>query len=543
MTRPRPLVPVVLGLLALASSAGGAATPGDEPLVLEVFPLAAVRPVEPLAYGANEGALDACTLRRHGGNRFTAFDWETGHSNAGADWRHQSDTYLVPEESLRGPGALLAARVAHDRERGARSIVTLPLAGFVAADADGPVSVDDTAPSARWKRVSLEPSTRRDGAPDLTDDAVSVDEMVRDLVRRFGRAADGGVLAYALDNEPALWPHTHPRVHPDATRWSEVLEKGVLAARLVTAADPTAQVFGPVLYGWAAFHDLQGAPDALRHRWRYDTFVDWYLAEMADASEDAGRRLLHRLDVHWYPEAVGEERVIGADTSASTCAARVQAPRSLWDPTYEERSWITDVLGEPVALIPRLQESVDEHFPGTGIAITEYNFGAAHHVSGGLAQADALGVFGRLGVAACWWGLGGDSSYVDAAFGLYLGPDGASGDDEDAARFGDLSVHALSRDAAAVSLHAATRSDDEDVLTVVAVHKDFEHAREVDVRLHAGRAVASVTARRFDGSSADVRAVSDPATPAGEGFRATLPPASATLFVVRLETRRPGVDG
>jgi len=42
---------------------------------------------------------------------------------------------------------------------------------------------------------------------------------------------------------------------------------------------------------------------------------------------------MHALDVHWYPEAKGARRITERDTSPKTAAARLQAPRSLWDPS------------------------------------------------------------------------------------------------------------------------------------------------------------------------------------------------------------------
>ncbi len=525
----------VLGVCCSLLSVWAGAPTDDDVLGLDVFPDVAVHPITPLAYGVNEGGIDACPLRRHGGNRFTGFNWETSASNAGSDWHHQSDHYLASEQPLRGPGLLLAQRVAADRARGARSLVTVQLAGYVSADAAGPVTEAERAPGIRWQRVVLEASEPRPGGPDLADGVVYLDEQVRDLVARFGLAEDGGVLAYALDNEPALWPITHPRLHADAPTYAELVEKGVAAARLITATDPGAQVFGPVLYGWAAFHDLQGASDAKRHSHRHPTFIDHYLARMREASDEAGRRLLHRLDLHWYPEAMGDERIVGGDISPGTSRARVQAPRSLWDASYRERSWISDVLGEPIALLPRLKRSIDAHYPGTGIAVTEYNFGAAQHISGGLAQADALGLFGRFGVAACWWDLGGGTEYVQAAFKLFLDYDGLGG------RFGDLSVHSLSEDVEAVSLHAASfgmaeGAAEKQVLTVLALHKDFERSRRVHVRLHlGGRAARVVSSWRFDGQSAELRSVDPAVESSSEGFTAILSPASATLFVVEVE--------
>ena len=53
---------------------------------------------------------------------------------------------------------------------------------------------------------------------------------------------------------------------------------------------------------------------------------------------------------------------------------------------------------------PRFHEWVDKNYPGTKIAITEYNFGGLEAMNGALAQADALGIFGRerLDLATLW---------------------------------------------------------------------------------------------------------------------------------------------
>ena len=128
---------------------------------------------------------------------------------------------------------------------------------------------------------------------------------------------------------------------------------------------------------------------------------------MKRAEEQNHRRLVHVLDVHWYPEARGATRITDKDVSPKTVEARLQAPRSLWDPTYTEKSWIAATWGKPIRLIPWLQERIDANYPGTKLAMTEYNYGVGDHISGGLAQADVLGVFGREGVyLATYWGDG-----------------------------------------------------------------------------------------------------------------------------------------
>ena len=73
--------------------------------------------------------------------------------------------------------------------------------------------------------------------------------------------------------------------------------------------------------------------------------------------------------------------------------------------------------------------------------MTEYNFGAGDHISGGLAQADVLGIFGREGLyLGNYWGDGPGNgklpSYIKSAFRLFRNYDGKGG------TFGDTAVAA-----------------------------------------------------------------------------------------------------
>ena len=43
----------------------------------------------------------------------------------------------------------------------------------------------------------------------------------------------------------------------------------------------------------------------------------------------------------------------------------------LWDPSYVDESWIK----EPVKLLPRMREWVDENYPARGLSIGEWSFG------------------------------------------------------------------------------------------------------------------------------------------------------------------------
>ena len=97
---------------------------------------------------------------------------------------------------------------------------------------------------------------------------------------------------------------------------------------------PGALVFGPVSYGWQGFVRLQDAPDAGGR-----DFLDFYLDAMREAEGRARRRLVDVLDLHWYPEARGGGvRITEANNTAAVAEARVQAPRSLWDPSLLART-------------------------------------------------------------------------------------------------------------------------------------------------------------------------------------------------------------
>ena len=108
-------------------------------------------------------------------------------------------------------------------------------------------------------------------------------------------------------------------------------------AATVKDMDEMAKVFGPTLYGFAAYTTFQDASDWGNYSATYEWFIDAYLDLMRQESEQRGERLLDVLDVHWYPEPSG---VFNGDTSQQVAETRMQLPRSLWDSTYVEDGWI-----------------------------------------------------------------------------------------------------------------------------------------------------------------------------------------------------------
>ncbi len=443
--------------------------PGECDVRFDIDSASAVHPISRYVYGHNQPDWDGrggrLTLGRSGGNRWTAYNWETNASNAGSDWYHQNDGYLgggdTPGEAVRAP---VAEAHAHD----AAYLVTVPIAGYVAADKNGD---GDVANSPDYLNTRFHASYAfKNGplaeSPDTGDHAVYQDEFVSWLEHQFPYARTDAhrTIFYDLDNEPDLWAHTHARIHPDPVRYDELIALSAEYAAAVKSVAPDALVFGFVSYGWAGFTTLQDAPDANGRN-----FIDTYLDAMAAAEADAGHRLVDVLDLHWYPEAQGGGvRITDDGTGAELAAARVQAPRSLWDPDYTEESWITTWSTQgPIRLIPRLREQIAAHYPGTRLAISEYYYGGGAHISGAIAQADVLGVFGREEVfAATLWHIGGtDDRFIYGAFEMFRDYDGQGG------AFGDVSVQATSDDVPGATVYASYDSGDYGRMVIVAINK------------------------------------------------------------------------
>jgi hypothetical protein len=501
---------------------GGVAAGQSEPVAWKVDGSRTFA-ISPFVYGHNHPTWEKqgwiATISRAGGNRLTAYNWETNASNAGSDWQHQNDNLLGGDV----PGEAIRAGVAASHERGAACIVTVPIVGRVAADKNGDGDVNKT-PDYLNKRFHA--SLPRKGAPfadppDPADGKVYQDEFVAWLEKRFPAARDDArrTIFYALDNEPELWSSTHARIHPHPARFEEVARLNAEYAEAVKRVAPGALVFGFVSYGWHGLTTLQNAPDRNGR-----DFSDFYLEEMKAAEKRAGRRLVDVFDLHFYPEARGKSRVMDDDNSPETAAARIQSPRSLWDPAYKESSWITQAIGGPIRLLPRMREKIEKHYPGTKLAVTEYYYGGGDHISGALAQADVLGIYGREGVfAATLWHLGNtDDRFINAAFALFRNYDGKGG------AFGDAGLEVTGGDPARSSLYASRDAQGRTLL--VALNKT---GAPLPVRIDLQGVPAFKTLGVYRVTSAEPRPVAGPDLPASSPLSLELPPLSASAFLLK----------
>jgi fibronectin type 3 domain-containing protein len=439
------------------------------------------KPISPYIYGTNfysgnTSPQPYLTLDRDGGNRWTAYNWETNASNAGSDYLYENDAYLsgsnVPAEAVR-------SFIAGDQGAGLASLVTFQLQGNVSADESGPVA--RPFPNlTRFKQVIDKKSTK-DPAPFTTTPPTSgayvyMDELAWALDQKFpGQGIFGASPVHptfiSLDNEPDLWNSTHEEVQGSTNiSSSNYIGKTVTLTEALKDQFPNAVIFGPVNYGFEGIYSWQGDPSLSPTPSGANWFADKYMAGIKTASTSYGRPIVDVYDFHWYSEATdGTTRVINLTGSTLTDAqvqAIVQSPRSLWDPTFTENSWIASVLGGPISILGRLKAKIAANNPGMKLSITEYENGGFNHIAGTIAQADNLGIFGSEGLfAANFWPPSGTYSYTLAGFRAFRGFDGAT------ANFGDVSLQATSSAVQNVVVYASTDSTTPGRVVFVAINR------------------------------------------------------------------------
>ncbi|MCM1133290.1 MAG: glycoside hydrolase [Ruminococcus flavefaciens] len=479
--------------------------------------------ISPYIYGINHyGHQDdmknmTVTALRQGGNRMTAYNWENNASNAGSDWKHSSDNNL--SSSDRPADCVQKFSDEATKYNVDYKLATLQLAGYVSADKDGIVTEEESAPSDRWNEVVITKNAPFDDEPDLTDGKVYMDEYVNYIINKLGDSTSAtGIQAYSLDNEPALWAHTHPRIHPEPVTIAEIAEKSISMASAVKKLDPNAEIFGPALYGYTAYDHLADDDDSdewetIRDENNYHWYLDCYLDQMKKASDEEGVRLLDVLDIHYYSESA---RVSAED--------RVQSVRTLYEKGFEENSWIGQWCQANVPILPTIQASIDKYYPGTKLGITEYHFGGDDDPSGAIAQAEALGCYADHNVyfASLW----GGSGYTLSAINLYTNYNGKGGS------FGDTLLSTSTEDVSKSSAYASIDSDDSSEVTVMVTNKDMNAEENASIVLKGtDTEYKSAGIYAIYGDSSDIRLL-DVVDVADNEVNVTLPAFSVAMVVV-----------
>lgn len=489
------------------------------------------KPISPYIFGVNEHGLDEDTqfgAVRQGGNRYSAYNWETNYSNAGSDWKHSSDTHLSSSSKPADCATKLSQEATEYNIP--YKFTTLQMAGYASADKLGTVTEDQKAPSDRWVEVKASKDGEFSLEPDLTDGVVYMDEYVNYLVNKLGDSTTAtGIQGYSLDNEPGLWHHTHALIHGELATCEELVEKSVNLASAVKKVDANAEIFGPALYGYTAFVNL--ADD---EAWKatygkeYDWFISYYLDKMAEAEEESGKRLLDVLDIHYYSEARGECDTRMCDNPEHTACIdeMLQSYRTLCEKDYVENSWIGQWCQANIPILPRMQESIDKYYPGTKLAVTEYDLGGGKYIAGAIAEIDALGTFAKNDVyLATMWA--DDVPYQYSAIDMFTNYDG------EGSSFGDTLIESSTEDYVKSTVYAAKDTENEGEINVILTNKSQTESEYAEISLeNADVEYKNAAVYMLTGETSDIVHVTSYDKIDDNTFTVQLPPLSAVQIVI-----------
>ncbi len=505
-------------------------------------------PISPLIYGVAYASSSSvlqdlnAPLHRSGGNGTTTYNWQINAWNHAADWYFESIA-----DSPSTAGADGDSFIQESKDAGAQAMLTIPMIGWVAklgangaslasynTNKYGPQTATDPWWSAAGNGVSLATGLNIT-TNDLTDANLPADTnfqagWVRHLTNTWHSATNGGLQYYLMDNEWSLWQSTHRDIHPVGPTMTEVYTDFCNYATMVKGIDPNALVAAPEEWGWPGYlysgYDQQWAsqngypsvstyPDRAAHGgW---DFGPWFLSQVQQRSQAAGRRLLDVFTLHCYPQ----EGSVGSDAvDSATELLRNQSTRVFWDTNYVDPSWINSVI----ALIPRMRSWVTTNYPGTKIGVTEYNWGAESSINGATAQADIDGIFGREGLdLATRWTTPDQSTPTYLAMKMYRNYDGNK------STFGDTSILTTVPNPDNLSAFGAVRTSD-GALTLMVINKDLNNATPITANITNFNATGTV--QRWQLTSANVITQLASITLTNKVLSDMVPAQSITLYVM-----------
>jgi len=504
--------------------------------------------ISPLIYGINEWSdnglmgLMQIPVLRWGGDDATTFNWQASVKNNTGDNPWCYENYGVSPDFDGFHTANLMA--------GTLSLGTIPLMDW-SPKAAGECSFSVTKYGAQKATAPDNPDCGNgvllNGNPVVNDpnDAyvaapqTFAQQWVEHIMSTYGPANAGGVRLWSMDNEPEWWYSNHIDIYPQAANYDDMMARNLKWATAVKSVDPTALITGPVPGGWSGmlfsrvdmdsgwstspFQYWDNPIDQQKHGGI--AWVPYYLQQMNQAAKTTGYRLLDYLDVHAYIAPSGLSGSVG-DAAMETL--RMTSTRALWDPNYlVPGGGFNDATGAQVAphLIPQMQQWVSQNYPGTNLAITEYSWGALDSITGAIAQADILGIFGAYGLGlGTLWGQPATTDPGAFAFRIFLNYDG------NGSHFGGTGISGASSDPDTLAIYAAQRVDS--ALTVLVLNKT---AADIGDSISLANFTPAGTAQVWQYGQTNlasiVRQTSD-ITVSGSSLTATFPAYSMTLLVI-----------
>ncbi len=518
-----------VGLFVLISASVFSAIAQTAGPALTVDAAANRHAINPDIYGIVNYGLDPAFAQeirlpntRWGGDGTTRYNWQLDSSNAGFDWYFMSGNGTTNPTPSAGPDAMINAF----KPAGTHPLITIPIIPYInnssAWNCSFPVSVygpqQSANPYVHPNGDSCGNSIAVNGSQ-LTDNHIYSNNLnnspqlqqgwINHLVMDFGTAARGGVTYYQLDNEPGGWGNTHRDVLPGGADYDTIYLLGSEYAAMIKATDSSALVMGPsdfTLGGW-----IGTSADMTEHKGLYAG--QWYLQQMQAYQSRYTTRILDYFDEHVY----------GGSTTDNDY--ELQSTRSLWDPTYNSSTWVEQYFFGNMQLIPRFQGWINQYYPGTKLAFSEYSWGQHNTLFGALAEADILGIFGRQQVDfADMWDPPKTTDPTAYTFRLYRNYDGAGN------MFGDVGVSAQSADQTQLAIYGAQRSTDH-ALTLVVINKT---ASALTTTLRLANFNAGVSAQVYTYSSANLQAIEPQPGLAitNASIAASFPAQSASIVIV-----------
>lgn len=492
-------------------------------------------PISRYIYGLNDvyGLSDVTVYSvKQSDPSISSYNWETNASNSTAQNGMKNGLDLVSNypPSQQSEPALLAKQLVERSEKYniPSRYVTLQMMGFVANDANGALSPDD--PPKRFASVRCVKNDSLLTTPDIYDDTVFMDEYISALVYKYGTAADGGINGYFLDSEPENWNSLYPTIAAEGLTAEALLSKSISLANAAKKIDPTALIYGPSISGLETYVNFKNQDDWEQYKSTYSWFIDYYLDKMSKASEQTGTRLLDVLDLHFISEArsVLLEPIVGTDSVVAN-EERMQATRILWDANYTENSSSAILYKQHTPIIPTIQASIRMYFPDTKLSFSEYNFGGGNHISGGIAEADALGIFSEQNVyMACLKPDMKDFSYQKSGINIYTNYDGSG------SSYGNTAVKADNGGRTDCSVYASVNSDDESALKVVFINKSSSEM-PVDFSISSNYDFEYANVYSFNSMHSDIEPSDEAVDISGNRFTFNAEPLSVSLLEFKCE--------
>jgi hypothetical protein len=500
--------------------------------------------ISPYIYGINESEgnpIVSAFAVKQTGMELNTYNWEINAANSGAD---EGSVNIALSSGNNTPAEYPSAFLRNAAERAIPGrFLTLPMSGYAAADAAGPVSnneLDRFYPVLNMKNGEYLLN------PDLTDKYVYTDEYLTYMINKFGwREAMltdengvkiGGITGYFLGSDPTAVREAFPALDLPQITAQTLANSCIDAARTVKMIDPSADVFAPSISGLEQFINLSNNTDWENYSNNYSWYIDYFLDAMSIAAEENPQteRLLDSLDLHFYTEAVTDYGVSVLTSSARAAnTARMEAPRLLWDSTYAEASRSAVTYKAYTPLIPTLQASIRMYNPGTKLSFSEYAFGGGDNFSGGVAVADTLGIFGTTGIYMAGLVPSDVPDYEYSGLQIYTNYDGSG------SKFGDISVEAVSDDN--TSVYAATGENSDNRLTVLYINKT-NIAKNAEFTFVSSSDYNNVRVYGFDSTSADITERTDGDLLVTDNiFEFEIPEMSVYMFEFTGTTRPGGI--